>query len=367
MDNRDTANDQAMREAANRLVVQLNEYAVNRRSRWLDREKLASLRTAIRDIWSTYFENGFAATDRDVASLLNQIPGPFWPKEIVYEAAVDIAAFLDQPVALQIDAARVDPESCYLMASYRNDHSQFGEDGIIDKIFEIMGARNEWCVEFGAWDGKFLSNTYRRVSEDGWNGILIEGDVARFEDLKATYADNERAHLINEMVGFDTEANTIDHLLGRTGAPRDLDLIVIDIDGNDWHIWNSMTDFWPRLVVIEFNPSIPNDVMFIQDRGAAQNAGCSLRALIELGKSKGYELVCATQCNGLFVRAEDFPTFDIADNSIDAMYAPHMDGRLFHGFDSRVHTIGMPYLLWDYQGHGVDWKKLLPGRLVSHD
>ncbi len=55
--------------------------------------------------------------------------------------------------------SRVKPESAYLQKFNRKVTSQRGEDGIIEKIFEIAGAANRYCVEFGAWDGKLYSNT----------------------------------------------------------------------------------------------------------------------------------------------------------------------------------------------------------------
>ena len=62
----------------------------------------------------------------------------------------------------------------------------------------------------------------------------------------------------------------------------ELDLLSIDIDGNDYYIFESLARLKPELVVIEFNPTIPNDVMFVQERNITVNQGCSLLALIAL-------------------------------------------------------------------------------------
>lgn len=58
----------------------------------------------------------------------------------------------------------------------KNIYSQFGEDGIIQRIFEILPVTDEkWCVELGAWDGIYLSNTHHLIKNKQWNGVLIEG------------------------------------------------------------------------------------------------------------------------------------------------------------------------------------------------
>jgi hypothetical protein len=251
------------------------------------------------------------------------------------------------PIINQIRQSRLDPKSTILIEFSKDVTSQCGEDGIREKIFEIIGTKNKWCVEFGAWDGKKYSNTYDLINNNGWNGILIEGNDERFVELSETYAHNELAHLVCQTVGFDPKSDSLDYILASVeNAPKNIDMISIDIDGNDYYIFESLVDFRPRVVIIEFNPSIPNDVFFVQDRDFTINQGCSLLALIELGKTKGYELVAATWFNAFFVVAEEFPKFDIADNSIDAMYTPFQDGRIFHGYDGTIFCVGMEKLLW---------------------
>ena len=73
----------------------------------------------------------------------------------------------------------------------RNVHSQRGEDGIIEKIFDTIKPQNKWFVEFGAWDGIHLSNT-RLLAEKGWSGVFIEASEKRFNELKNNYKDNDK-------------------------------------------------------------------------------------------------------------------------------------------------------------------------------
>jgi len=69
-----------------------------------------------------------------------------------------------------------------------NIYSQNGEDGVIAEILKrlnLFSAKN-WCVEFGAWDGKHLSNTFALVEQNNFNAIYIEGDERKYRDLLDT-------------------------------------------------------------------------------------------------------------------------------------------------------------------------------------
>lgn len=241
---------------------------------------------------------------------------------------------------------RVKPESTYLQVVRRNVTSQAGEDGIIERVFSIIGAANKWCVEFGAWDGVHLSNTWNLLARKRWHGVLIEGDAERFKLLTENHGENERATLVNRFLEL-TGPNALDAVLAETGAPTDLDLISIDVDGQDWHLWKSLTRYRPRVVVIEFNYTIPNDVYYVQDADADVHEGSSLLAMIELGKEKGYELIATTPLNAFFVVEELFPKFEIADNDIDAMHTPgKYEFKLFQLYDGKLVLTGCQRLLW---------------------
>lgn len=134
--------------------------------------------------------------------------------------------------------SRVKAESTYLDVVRRNVTSQAGEDGLIARIFSMMGTANTWCVEFGAWDGKHFSNSWNLLANKTWHGVLIEGDAARCEQMKETHPDRQRVHAVNRFVGLDGPAR-LDAILVETPAPLDFDLLSIDVDGLDWHIWDS--------------------------------------------------------------------------------------------------------------------------------
>ena len=71
----------------------------------------------------------------------------------------------------------------YLL-NFRSDiKSQFGEDGIIEKIFEIIPLSDRWCVEFGAWDGQHHSNSWNLINNKDYSGVLIEANPGKFAEL----------------------------------------------------------------------------------------------------------------------------------------------------------------------------------------
>jgi hypothetical protein len=224
--------------------------------------------------------------------------------------------------------------------------SQNGEDGMIAEILKRIGIANKWCAEFGASNGTHDSNSYNLLANEGWSGVLIEADKTYFEKLAELYKDNTHAHCFNEFVSFEGE-HSLDSIFGRTPMPQDPDLLSIDIDGNDYHIWESLKNYAPRLIVIEYNPTIPNDIEFVQPRDMSVFQGSSLLSLVNLGKEKGYELVAVNESNAFFVKRELYPLCKVEDNSIDILHTDHQfETRLFQLYDGTLKIAGFDRLLW---------------------
>jgi hypothetical protein len=247
-------------------------------------------------------------------------------------------------------------ESSKLLQKFAFDEtSQFGEDGILEELFKRIGTTNKWCVEFGAWDGKLYSNTWRLIAKFDWSAVLIEGMEDRARDLAQLHKASSQVHVQNCYVSWTGE-NRLDNLLADTPIPRQFDLLSIDIDGNDFHVWSSVEQYRPRVVVIEFNPSASNDLFFVQDADARLNEGCSLRAVIDLAKRKGYELAATTLVNAIFVTEPELSKLGIEDNSIDAMHFTEFTTELFQGYDGCLFAAGFDTLIW--QGKKIDHEAL---------
>ena len=232
-------------------------------------------------------------------------------------------------------------------------NSQTGEDGIIEKVLEVVSDNDHWCVEFGAWDGIHLSNTYNLIANREYSAVLIEGDRKRFRQLQNNFRGNGRVKSINAFVGFE-EDNGLDSLLQATEIPVNFDLLSIDIDGNDYHVWAAIKHYKPKVVVIEYNPTIPNPVEFIQARDMRITQGSSILSLGKLAKDKGYELVAATRLNAIFVNSKYFDLFGIEANSVDAIRSEQpMVTYIFNGYDGTVFIRGCGRLGW----HSIPYKE----------
>jgi len=197
----------------------------------------------------------------------------------------------------------------------KNIHSQFGEDGVVEEIFNRIGVRWATCIEFGAWDGLHLSNTLHLWRALGWKALLIEGDPQKYRDLLKSTAGHPHVRHLNRMV-TPSGAGQLEKLIGEAGFPREIDLLSIDIDGDDIYILESLETIRPRVIVVEYNPTIPAHLNVRQKPG--EYFGASALALLEAGHSKGYRLAHATRVNLFFVHGSEwdklgFPEPELGD------------------------------------------------------
>ncbi len=200
-------------------------------------------------------------------------------------------------------------------------YSQNGEDGIIQKIFEIIGITSRRCLEVGGGDGPYGSNIARLWRECGWKGVLIEADPFRLSTLESSLEGYPNCTLVKSYIEKDESLGlTIDSIVADLGIDETFDLVSIDLDGNDYYIFESLK-MHPRVVIVEFNHTIPyyRDV-YQQYSEHSWEIGCSVAALKRLGKEKGYELVALTLCNAIFVDAFYAEEFKDFETSLEKMF-----------------------------------------------
>jgi hypothetical protein len=192
--------------------------------------------------------------------------------------------------------------------------SQAGEDGIISEIFNRIGTTNKFFVEFGVGNGLENNSAYLLVK--GWQGYWIEGSERFCKSIRQSFEDliaNQKLTLKNTFI----TAENIEDLLREGNVPTELDLLSIDIDGNDYWVWQAITNYRPRVVILEYNAIYPPESSWVMQYNPSHQwkydsyMGSSLKALEKLGHQKGYKLVgCSfSGVNAFFVR-EDL----LADN-----------------------------------------------------
>jgi hypothetical protein len=179
-----------------------------------------------------------------------------------------------------------------------NYYSQFSEDALADGLFRKIGTNNKWCFEVGAADGIWLSNT-RGFIERGWKSILVESDPDKFAKLKK---NTPTGHCFNETVAIDKK---IDDILDQTPAPQDIDLVSIDIDGQDYYVWKDLNKYRPRIVVVEWSPYVSRDYLPEPDTDGKEGKNqAGLDVMIKLASDKGYTVIAITYCNLICVPKE---------------------------------------------------------------
>lgn len=188
------------------------------------------------------------------------------------------------------------PQAEWLKAKASNFTSQFGEDGIIAAIIERIGEAGRWCVECGAADGSLFSNTMQWRNK-GWNCLLIESDLCLYNKCTAFESDN--VHVMLKTVGTGNDG--FDAIFAEYGIPEDdLDLLVIDVDGQDYYLFDGLKCYRPRVLMCEFkNGDYSDTIPPLNGEGQAGYA-----AIAKLGEAKGYVAVAVTQVNIIFVRAD---------------------------------------------------------------
>jgi hypothetical protein len=191
-------------------------------------------------------------------------------------------------------------------------YSQWGEDGIIQHLLRHVVVENKIFVEFGV--GNYTeANTRFLLVNDNWSGLVIEGSKTSIEEIR-----NDPIywrHNVKSENAFINKDN-INELLVKNGVTGDIGILSVDIDGNDYWVWEAIHVISPAIVIVEYNArfgakravTIPYDEKFVRSQGHYSMIywGASLKAFCMLANCKGYAFVgCNSNgINAFFVRRD---------------------------------------------------------------
>jgi hypothetical protein len=208
--------------------------------------------------------------------------------------------------------------------------SQNGEDGILRRIFDAIGYESRRFVEFGFHATQ--NNSIRLVLQENFSGLFIDGNpenAARFTRL-AGRMSLQGVLAIAEFLDRDN----LDRTIVRNGGGGTADFLSIDVDGNDYWLWKSLTSVKARVICIEYNAGFgdSHSLTVAYDDAFERYAmhpsgfyyGASLAALEKLGREKGYRLVgCDSAGINAFFVASDTGTDCLPTLSAQDAYRPH--------------------------------------------
>lgn len=193
--------------------------------------------------------------------------------------------------------------------------SQWGEDGIIQRLLDLIPIKNRTFIEFGASD--FIESNCRfLMMNNNWSGFVIDGSDRNIAAVKRS-----NFYWKYDLVACESFINcdNIDGLLCESGFDSDLGILSVDIDGVDYHVLQSIKSYQPRILIIEYNSvfgnerkiTVPYDPLFFRTAKHSSNLyfGASLGALDSLATKLGYSLVATTSegVNAFFVRNDLLP------------------------------------------------------------
>ncbi len=194
-------------------------------------------------------------------------------------------------------------------------YSQFGEDGIIQMLIDQVGPKEKVFVEFGVEDYA-ESNTRFLLKNNNWSGLIIDGSEENIRKIrKSNYYWKHNLKAVEAFIDRDN----INKILSDNGVSGNIGLLSIDIDGNDYWVWEKISVINPDIVIVEYNSrfgsekavTIPYSKDFIRSKAHYSMIyfGASLAALCYLAEKKGYDFVgCSSSgVNAFFVKSTARP------------------------------------------------------------
>jgi len=214
--------------------------------------------------------------------------------------------------------------------------SQFGDDGIIQFIVNKLKISNKFFVEFGVENFR-EANTRFLLQNDNWGGLVMDCSEDHVNEIQNQWYFWR--HSLEARSEFVTREN-INNILRQAGVSEDIGLMHIDIDGNDYWVWEAITEIHPVIVIMEYNSlygaerriTTPYEEDFDRYRYHYSGLffGASLAALIEQGSRKGYAFVGCNSAgnNAYFIRVDqiaDLPVKSLSEGYVESSFRQHRD------------------------------------------
>tara|TARA_B110000495_G_C22832250_1_gene485558 strand:- start:49 stop:771 length:723 start_codon:yes stop_codon:yes gene_type:complete len=192
--------------------------------------------------------------------------------------------------------------SSYYLTFAKNIYSQCGEDGILEELFKDLNIVGGVIVEFGGWDGVFLSNALNLWKTGSFDVISIEANADRSNEAKSIFEKHDDYKTINRTV------ENLDDILDECSIDcSSVSLISIDVDGADRTILKAIEKYLPKVIVVETNT---------KPKGEPPHDDLSIALYYALAKDKGYTVVCHTG-NAILVRNDLVDYLPDEDYSLD--------------------------------------------------
>lgn len=234
--------------------------------------------------------------------------------------------------------------NCKSLSDYEyRFYSQFGDDGIIEYLTSLIPNSHQRFIEFGV-ENYEEANTRLLLLRDNWTGLVMDGSKENIEQIRRS-PDFWRYDL-TAVPSFITAEN-INDIIVENGFSGPIGLLSIDIDGNDYWVWEALEVIKPLIVICEYNsifgPSapvtIPYDSSFARSKAHYSNlyAGTSLAALDHIAKQKGLRFLgCNAAGNNAYFVNESleinlpFPSLDEGFVNSKFREALGADGKLLY-------------------------------------
>jgi hypothetical protein len=186
------------------------------------------------------------------------------------------------------------------------------EDGLLLNIFNKIGTTNKYFIDIGSNDC-INSNCANLAFHHNWRGLFIDGNSQILNRGKYIYKQYfKRAVPKFQFTQAIVTTQNINSILKSSNCPIEPDLLCIDLDGNDYHIWNAIEVISPRVVLVEvqvekgnteFVPTYSTEFEKYEDKTPK---GASPLSIVQLANKKGYQLVAVNNgCYNLFFVRED--------------------------------------------------------------